>query len=146
MLPCNIHEDTLPPNQEPQFKFFKADYIKIIKELSDISWQELFFDCCSVDIMVDSFYNVIYNIIGKYVCKIKPKTCKYPVWFSKDLVRLLHKKNKYYTLYSKYKNPLDQISYRLLKDRVSKLMHNNLKQYTGCKGNAPENKNRRYCW
>lgn len=128
-LLCNLHEETLSPNQEPKFKFYKADYSKIIQELSEISWQDLFTHCGDVDTMVDSFYKVIYGVIEKYVQKKKPGTCKYPVWFSRDLVRLLQEKNKYRTLYSKFKNPLDKISYRLLKDRVSRLTHINYRQY-----------------
>lgn len=79
--------------------------------------------------MVDMFYNTIRDIIRRYVPMANSSKNKYPLWYSKSLIKVLNEKNKYRKRYSKYKNPLDDMTYRLLKERSLKLIQINYKHY-----------------
>lgn len=74
--------------------------------------------------------DVINGVIQEFVPKTKPKTkSKHPPWFSRDLIKRLREKNKYRKRFKIYKNPLDQISFRILTDRCNKLASECYKSY-----------------
>lgn len=128
-LECDASQDNLNNKQEPRFKFFKADYTKILEELGGICWSDVFLKCSNVDSMVTTFYRIMNETITKYVPKSRSNIHKYPTWYSKCLINALREKNKYRKLYRKFKNPLDNISFHILKDRCAKLVCKNYKNY-----------------
>lgn len=106
-----------------RFNYFKANYLDINEELSNFNWDILFSDCIHVDDMLSIFYDHIYKIINKFVPKINfnRNRTKYPAWFNKNLIKLLREKNKYRTLYKKYNNPMDNLTFKLLRTNCEKL-------------------------
>lgn len=110
--------------------FFKADYNKIISELDLVEWDYEFSGNLSVDEMLDIFYKILYKLIQRYVPLRKQYGRKYPVWFSRDLIRLQKEKYSYHVRIKKYNNPLDILSFQLLRDRCSKLQTFCYKSYT----------------
>lgn len=62
-------------------------------------------------------------IIAKHVPKTKPRSNKYPVWFSAALVKIINEKLKYRIKYRKYGNPRDSLTFELLRVRCTKLLN-----------------------
>lgn len=122
--------DTLPLNNNIRFCFFKADYVRIVKDLNDTPWDEKLRGCETVDEMVSVFYSVLYTLIKKHVPISKPHSSKYPIWYSSELKNLLREKLKYRKKIRKYNsNPRDVISFDLLKKRCYKLSATCYKNY-----------------
>lgn len=77
-----------------KFNFFKANYDNINNDLSSIDWSH---ELNSPDInqAVDTFYSIIHDIISSHVPLIKPRSDKYPKWFSYSLIKLIETKEYY---------------------------------------------------
>lgn len=110
--------------------FFKADYCTIISELNKINWNDRFNGDLSVDEMLDIFYATIDSLIRIHVPISRPKNKNYPPWFTKELISLLKEKYKCHLKVKKYNNPLDKMSFQLLRDRCFILQNNCYKSYT----------------
>lgn len=70
---------------EGHYNFLLADHNKMLHLLSIIDWYELY-QLCDVDEAVTLFYEILYNIINVSVPKVKPKKCKWPAWFTQDII------------------------------------------------------------
>lgn len=120
----------LQPNSNLIYRFHKGDYTKIIEHLHAVDWNEMFSEYDSVNVMVDKFYAVIHETIKLYVPRSPPKSKnRYPVWFNRGIICVLREKFKYRKLYSKFKNPLDLISFKLLKERSELLINESHQKY-----------------
>jgi hypothetical protein len=120
---------TLPPDLRRKFNFHKADYDKITKYLKEVDWLPLLKACKDVDEMVHKLYDALRFAIIKFVPLTRPKGAKYPLWFSKSLIRLIHEKFKVRKRYKKYNNPLDKLSLDLIKKRCNDQTLNCYNQY-----------------
>lgn len=126
----NISNICMQPNSNLIYKFYKADYESIIKHLKSVEWDVEFCDCLSIDAMVDKFYNIIHETIKQHVPRSAPSSSRrYPVWFNKATIHVLREKLKYRKRYSKYKNPLDLLSFQLLRERSIAMINNGYKKY-----------------
>lgn len=124
--------NSLSYNYNARYCFHKADYDKIISDLNAIPWEDELESCSDIDEMVSIFYRYLRNIIQKHVPKSKPKSKKYPIWFSRNLVSLLKEKLKYRNKLRKFnKNPLDLLSFELLKERSERLKAACYRNYIG---------------
>lgn len=120
----------LPPNTHTRLCFFKADYVNIIQELNETDWDDKFASDSTVDQMVSTFYNVVRELIARYVPKSKPRSKKYPIWFSRDLIFILREKYKYRKKICKFNNnPRDKLAFELAKSRSDKLQAICYKKY-----------------
>lgn len=117
------HEKMLKTHDEARFRFHKADYEKINIDLNKIAWEKELAYCSGVDEMVTRFYKILKIIIAKHVPKSKPRSNKYPVWFSAALVKVINEKLKYRIKYRKYRNPRDSLTFELLRERCTKLLN-----------------------
>jgi hypothetical protein len=115
-------KNLLPYNPKNKNNFYKADYNKISSYLSSIPWESSLGSCKSVDEMTDIFYSELSKSILKFVPKSKPPSKKYPIWYTKNLIRLLREKYKLRLKYKKYKNPLDELALHTIKKRCSDLI------------------------
>ena len=126
----NEPEILLTPELTVRFNFMKADYNTINKKLNNIIWTELFNKCITLNQMIDIFYielrKIIEESVPKYTSKINNK---YPVWYSKQLIKRLAEKNKYRIWYKKYKNPLDKIEFELLRTRCQTIINLDYNNY-----------------
>lgn len=129
-------------NSFPNFQ--RANYDSINTYLKEQNWIELFTNCDNVNKMLGIFYNILENAIDKFVPSHKPPSHKYPIWFSKDLIKTLKRKETCRQRYRIYNNPLDKLRldtlnkmsdrlltdcYRLYISSVEDMMGTNIKSF-----------------
>lgn len=95
--------------------------------------------------MVTAFYNILYDVIEKFVPKHKPTNPQYPPWFNYRLIRMLKEKEKIRKKFKKYKNPRDKLEFELLRQRCDSYLDECYRTY---KENIEKNihKNPRSFW
>lgn len=103
------------------FNFRKANYEVINEEVSAVSWDQVL-DCIDIDDVVDKFYAVIYNIVNRLVRKTLPRHPKNPIWFTRELTRLLRRKDKAHKKYKHTRDPLDYMTYSDLRRQAKQLL------------------------
>lgn len=108
--------------------FRKADYTAINDKLSKIDWNNSI-NNHDLDAMVSNFYSILQAIIEECVPKTKSRNVKYPIWFSKPLIRTLAEKEKIRRRYNTYNNPRDGFELKLLSKRADKLISADYKSY-----------------
>ncbi|CAH2094536.1 unnamed protein product [Euphydryas editha] len=117
-----VKESTLSYNSiNCKRNFHKVDYQAVNNYLAEIKWEDLFMGVTDVNVLVNMFYREIEYAIDKFVPVSGKSRNKYPPWYSNCLIRRLKEKEKYRKKYNKFHNPLDNLSYRLLSERCSKL-------------------------
>lgn len=117
----DISSTPLQSNVIIKHKFFKGDYISIIKYLNDIPWREIL-STESVDKDVQILYDHLYKCIDEFVPKVstyKPNT--YPVWYTSALLRIIKEKSKAHARWKRFKNRLDYNEFALLRKRQRKI-------------------------
>lgn len=87
-----------------KFNFYKADYNLINSSIESIDWKSLFHNL-SIDDAVSSFYSAIQKIIDIHTPVTRQNPNLFPIWYSKDLIRLINEKEEYYKLKKKTQNP-----------------------------------------
>lgn len=105
-----------------QPNFFAADYVKINNELNDIDWDAVFKPLCGVNDMVETFYRKTENVINKLVPLKANRKGQYPVWYTKDLIKLIKRKEKLHRKVKKFRNPLDEFEFKLSRARCHQLI------------------------
>jgi hypothetical protein len=120
-ITVNVFPDlTLPYNSNTKiYNFKRADYSHIRKFLGEYNWELIFSDKGDVNEMTNMIYEILYQLIDKYVPKKKPASDASPPWFNFSLKRMLREKEIVRRRYKKYKNPLDEIELKLLSKRCS---------------------------
>ncbi|KAG7306984.1 hypothetical protein JYU34_007107 [Plutella xylostella] len=118
--------------QKTKLNYHKGDYDSIQAFLDDIDWDTVFSECNNVDDMVRVFYEKLNNAIQQHVPTVKSTSNikKYPVWFNKNLINLLKEKNKLRRKFKIFKNPLDELSLKLISKRCEKLSVQCYNEYT----------------
>lgn len=118
-----FNQRTKLPYNHTQLKsnFKNANYASIRKFLLELNWIEIFKGLEGVNEMLDSFYEMLQMAIQKFIPPRVPKTRKYPLWFSRNLIKLLNLKNRLRRRYCKYKNPLDAIELKVIGKRCDTL-------------------------
>lgn len=120
----------LPRPEFSKFNYWRGDYIAVNTYLQEVDWSNILKDCEDVDAAVDAFYTKIREAIIKFIPVTKVKSnSKFPPWFSKELKNMLKEKNKFRIRFKKYKNPMDDISFKLIKKRSNKLSQDNYNAY-----------------
>lgn len=89
----------LKTHKTTKVNFHKINYDYINQEISAMNWNNILNNDMNVDSMVSTFYDTITKLIDKYAPKIRPKSDKYPKWFSSKLITLLKEKECYRSLY-----------------------------------------------
>lgn len=108
--------------------FYKADYGAINNEIKLINWQNEFEGLNTNDVAA-KFYFIIRKLIVKYTPIIKPKSDRFPKWFSKELIALIKQKEIYFNLKKKTMNPLHIALFNEKRKEVKRLKRKNLKEY-----------------
>lgn len=114
---------------QARYRFYKADYSKIIERLGSIDWAVKLSNHLSIDEMVAVFYSELHIIINELVPKSKPINNNYPVWFNPVLIGLLREKSKYRYKIKKFNNPRDALSFDLLRKRCQALQRKCYSRY-----------------
>lgn len=100
-----------------KLNFRKADYDSINDFLGSIDWNQVIGETGDVNDMLESFYEVVNSAVSRFVPLTKTKKNNYPPWFNKRLKKMLLEKNKFRRRFAKYRNPLDSVTFELLRKR-----------------------------
>lgn len=120
-------EELIQLNEPALFKFWNADYNLLNDVLLDCGWDQLLGNS-NINNMTCNFYDKIYEIIEAYVPKMN-KNKKYPIWFTKSLIKVLKEKNKFHGKWKTYKNIRDYSTFSMLRSRFKKLSNVCYKKY-----------------
>lgn len=115
-------------NKTKKYNFFKANYIMINYELSQLKWDNLFTNI-NLDKMVNKFYEVSYNIINWYTPIIQLKGNKYPKWFTQTIIQLISDKNFYYDNIKQTKLEFFDAMYKMKRRELKYELRANEKRY-----------------
>ena len=96
------------------FDFANADYITINNALYNINWLPIL-NCTDVNLCVDIFYCILYEIIEKFVPQRKYYKKNYPSWFDSTLINLITKKRRAHTLFKITNSPVDYQAFSVLR-------------------------------
>ena len=113
--------DTIRPAERRKRNFYKADYELINKALRGIDWIAQL-NHLDVEASTQTFYNHIYKIIDDNIPVIKRKSPKYPIWFSRGLIRALREKKKVWKRWKTYSSIRDYQEFSLLRTRIKSLL------------------------
>lgn len=115
-----IEASLLECGPRTQFLFDKGDYKSIIRDISMTDW-ETEFSARSMDDSVDFFNQFIFNLHAKYIPQKTFWNKTYPTWYSASLVKTIKEKHKYFTKFKIYGNKSDELTFKLLRERVKVL-------------------------
>lgn len=116
-LPASLKQNNLKKKM-----YFSADFESIKNGLDSVDWDIAFSGCKDVDTMLTVFYNLLNDLIDKYVpVRTQFNTQKYPPWYSRPLVKLSNEKRKYHRKWKIYGNQADYRMFSLLRSRLRKL-------------------------
>ena len=111
---------TMKHNDNKRVNFRKCDFASVKEELRAFDWTtEL--DTDSVDSSTEKFYKILNDTIHRHTPLARPKSERFPHWYSSSLIKCLKEKNKFHKLYKKHGNPRDYDVYSLLRARSKRL-------------------------
>lgn len=108
--------------------FYKTSIKCCIGELSAIDWDHLALTH-EIDDFVHTFYNIIYEITEKNTPRTKTRRKVYPLWFTRNLIKLIKNKDKYHHRFKRYGNPCDYDTFSMLRSRVKTVLEQCLRNY-----------------
>ena len=133
LLPADKHHpalhiefDTFLPQQKysnraqnTSYNFKKANFQLLYSKLLNINWS--FLDSISnVDIMCDNVYYKLEEVFTMCVPMKKSINSKYPVWFTRKIIRDINSKNKYHRKFKQYGNSDDFVQFSTLRRQLKK--------------------------
>jgi hypothetical protein len=136
----------IQPKPFLRYCYKNADFDKIINELANTNWDELFL-YKEASAMVSIFYKKIYDIIDCYVPKHKSnhKAASYPAWFSMKLINIYNKKNQAWINMKKYSSQSNYSIYSIYRKKFKILSEKCYKAYMAKVENGV-NDNVKYFW
>lgn len=144
VIPFTSNIDTMGRSTVRKPNFFKANYDHINNELMDVSWNTKL-DQLSAENAVNLFYETIYDIVRRNVPLSKPKSTRYPVWFSPSLIHIFKNKRKAWIKWKTYKNDSDYEIFSLYRTRFKSEATKCYNQYiNSVEDSIP--KNTKYFW
>ena len=90
-----------------QYNFGRANFTALYEALQNVDWSFLR-QQTNVNAACAFFYSKLYEVLDKFVPKMKKCKRKYPVWFSPELKKMLLSKNR---LFMRYKINKSQFFY-----------------------------------
>ena len=113
------------PMIRKKLNFYNCNYDVIMRCLNSYNWS-LILQGDDIDIIVDKFYNILYEIIDTHVPKIKQKNDLFPPWFNSELKRKTLEKKNAHIIYKKTQSLRDKSVFCNLRaecKRLSTLLH-----------------------
>lgn len=126
-IACDIPKN-LKQNNKRRLNFAKCNCDSIRRELQLVDWHNLL-SSSDVNDCVNIFYDKLFEIIKKFAPLTTVKSDKYPVWYSKPLIKCIDEKTKYHKLFKKFNNPRDYDVFSLLRTRSKKMIDQCYKNY-----------------
>lgn len=115
-------ESVCPSNIDPQYdwNFSKGNYDLLYDLLSKTCWLEVF-QTSDVNIAVEAFYSIIYELFDNTVPKkrrSKGSRRRYPVWFTKELIKDIELKARIHRDWKSSKDSSIYNKFSLLRGKV----------------------------
>lgn len=114
--------------RQNKFNFFKADYSSINNSLELIDWNSLF-DNLDVNGAVGVFYETLQRIMDAHTPITKFNPNQYPIWYSRELIKVINEKEHYFTLKRITRNPIIISLYREKRSEFNRLKKRCLYEY-----------------
>ncbi|XP_052738478.1 uncharacterized protein LOC128198238, partial [Bicyclus anynana] len=115
-------KETLKSNTFIKKMFYKSDFDNINLCLNSIDWDKTFSTLCAVESRVNYFYEILYDLINKYVPqRVVRDSYKYPPWYTRSLIKVSNEKRKYHGKWKTYGNHIDYIQFSYLRRRFRKM-------------------------
>ena len=133
--------------EEVYYDFNNCDYSQILNKLINIDWDSKFSmnnNYIDTDNIVDRFNDILINLINDYVPKIKKKKSKYPIWFSKELIRNIIEKKKNHKFFKIFKTKFYKDLFSDYRINCIKLSRKDKLNYINRVENSINNKNSKY--
>lgn len=126
---CNVmYHKNLTQCSSTCLNFKKASFVDICKYLNGIQW-DVILNGLGVDEAVDELYLHLNVAINQYVPRLRTPFRGYPVWFTRDTVRVIREKIKAHRRWKRYGNCLDYLTFSLLRGRAKFLIDRDHKNY-----------------
>lgn len=137
----------LKPNATTTYNFYSANFDAINSQLAHINWRYILDSSGThdIDLAVAKLYSHLQSVIKDHVPIRKRKTARFPVWYSRALIRAIGEKNKYHRKFKKFNNAMDRLTFNIIRTRCTKLIK---KCYAEYKQNTERNikKNPKFFW
>ena len=104
------------------FDFANGNYHLLNEFIASVDWKFLF-DGLEFEVMVSTFYNILFTGIEKYIPKKTIKYCSssFPKWFNKELIDLCRDKKVAHSTYIKSGKYADYLHFKALRSRCKDL-------------------------
>ena len=99
------------------YQFHKADYLSLNLYYNQVDWSFIT-EQADMDMMVQHFYEVLFEGINQFVPKKTITGQKYPRWFDSQLRNLIAQKNKLHRKYKRSRRQDDYDEYSRLRKEV----------------------------
>ena len=112
-------------NGYKKYNFYKADYVEINNDLNNINWQEELEDK-PVDEQINTFNDILLNIISKHTAEIQPYKKRYKSKFYRERRAFWRRRNRVLTKRdsANRKKVLEEIEINIKKSHVTERLHN----------------------
>ena len=107
----------LPNSASSSYNFHKADLNSLYEALMEVNWKSLEM-CSDVDTACDTFYNILYSVLDKYVPKYTNRKYTFPPWFTPEIIKMVRKKYRIYRKCRKYNNQNDWQVFKELRKQL----------------------------
>lgn len=88
-----------------KLNYFKSDYNSFNEDLKLIDWNKMFANK-DINLAVDEFYETTKTLTKKHTPSITTSQNEYPIWFSKQLIKLINEKEHLFKLKKRTNNPI----------------------------------------
>lgn len=111
-----------------RYMFDRGDYQSLNNDISAINWEHEF-SRRSIDESVEFFNQSLYELQKKYIPQKSNRPNSYPIWYSPSLIKVIKEKHKYSKKFKIYGNRSDELTFKLLRDRVRIMESSCYKKY-----------------
>lgn len=122
----------IPPLKTASYNkllFMKADYLAINNHFLSTDWQSLLLSC-NVEDAINNLYTTFNNAIEKHVPQVtRSNTYVYPVWYSRELIRLIKEKAKAHANWKRHNNKFEYQIFSELRANVKRLQNSCYKSF-----------------
>ena len=110
------------------YNFKKANFNLLYTLLTLVDWNFLNHYQC-INMALQQFYSVLYDILDTSVPKSLPFKTKYPFWFTKTIIDNIKLKNSYLNRFKRYGNISDFELFRTTRQIIKSEIHNARRNY-----------------
>lgn len=119
--------NNLNANGDLKFNFRRADFVGLYNAFTNVDWSFMY-HFTDVAMACTAFYNKVYCLFNQFIPKTAAVTSTYPIWFTRDHINDIKRKNYYRLRYRKTKSVHDLNKFRELRKKVkinTKILFNN---------------------